>query len=44
MSGLLDEVLTAYGGLERWRAVTALTVDRTRGQSAIDTTAPRSAH
>jgi hypothetical protein len=25
MSGLLDEVLTAHGGLERWRAVTALT-------------------
>jgi hypothetical protein len=25
MSGLLDEVLTANGGLERWRAVTALT-------------------
>jgi hypothetical protein len=24
MSGLLDEVLTAHGGLERWRAVTAL--------------------
>ena len=26
MSGLLDEVLNAHGGLERWRAVTALTV------------------
>ena len=25
MSRLLDEVLTAHGGLERWRAVTALT-------------------
>jgi hypothetical protein len=25
MSGLLDEVLTAHGGLERWRAVTAVT-------------------
>ena len=25
MSGLLDEVLTAHGGLERWRLVTALT-------------------
>jgi hypothetical protein len=25
MSGLLDEVLTAHGGLDRWRAVTALT-------------------
>jgi Ca2+-binding RTX toxin-like protein len=25
MSGLLDEALTAHGGLERWRAVTALT-------------------
>ena len=25
MSGLLDEVLAVYGGLERWRAVTALT-------------------
>jgi hypothetical protein len=25
MSGLLDEVLDAHGGLERWRAVTALT-------------------
>jgi hypothetical protein len=25
MSGLLDEVLTAHGGLERWRAATALT-------------------
>ncbi|MEV6253202.1 hypothetical protein AB0L97_08085 [Nocardia sp. NPDC051911] len=24
-AGLLDEVLTAHGGLERWRAVTALT-------------------
>lgn len=27
MSGLLDEVLAAHGGLERWRAVTALAVD-----------------
>jgi len=26
MSGLLDEVLAAHGGLERWRAVTAFTV------------------
>src|ERR1700751_1685462 len=25
MSGVLDEVLAVYGGLERWRAVTALT-------------------
>ena len=25
MSGLLDEVLTAHGGLDRWRAVAALT-------------------
>lgn len=25
MSGLLDEVLTAHGGLERWRTVTAIT-------------------
>lgn len=25
MSGLLDEVLAAHGGLQRWRAVTALT-------------------
>jgi hypothetical protein len=25
MNGLLDEVLTAHGGLDRWRAVTALT-------------------
>jgi hypothetical protein len=25
MSGLLDEVLAAHGGLEQWRAVTALT-------------------
>jgi hypothetical protein len=25
MSGLLDEVLAAHGGLDRWRAVTALT-------------------
>src|ERR671924_506316 len=25
MSGLLDEVLAAHGGLERWQAVTALT-------------------
>jgi hypothetical protein len=25
MSGLLEEVLSAYGGLQRWRAVTAFT-------------------
>jgi hypothetical protein len=25
MTGLLDEILTAHGGLERWRALTALT-------------------
>jgi hypothetical protein len=26
MSRLLDEILTAHGDLERWRAVTTLTV------------------
>jgi hypothetical protein len=26
MSGLLEDVLAAHGGLDRWRAVTALTV------------------
>src|SRR4030088_3691596 len=31
MSGLLDEVLAAHGGLERWRAVTALTAHGTFG-------------
>jgi hypothetical protein len=31
MSGLLDEVLAAHGGLERWQAVTALTVHGTFG-------------
>jgi hypothetical protein len=31
VSGLLDEVLTAHGGLERWRAVTALTAHGTFG-------------
>ena len=25
MSALLDEVLAAHGGLQRWRAVTAIT-------------------
>ena len=29
MSRLLDEVLAAHGGLERWQAVTALTADGT---------------
>jgi hypothetical protein len=29
MSGLLDEVLAAHGGLERWRSVTALTAHGT---------------
>ncbi|MFF7941499.1 hypothetical protein ACFZC5_17440 [Nocardia gamkensis] len=32
MSGLLDEVLTAHGGLERWRAVTALTALTAHGR------------
>jgi hypothetical protein len=31
VSGLLDEVLAAHGGLERWRAVTALTAHGTFG-------------
>lgn len=31
MSGLLDEVLAAHGGLERWRSVTALTARATFG-------------
>jgi hypothetical protein len=31
MSGLLDEVFAARGGLERWRAVTALTARGTFG-------------
>lgn len=31
MSGLLDEVLAAHGGLERWQAVTALTAHGTFG-------------
>jgi hypothetical protein len=25
MSGLLDEILTAHGGVEKWRAVTTIT-------------------
>jgi len=31
MSRLLDEVFAAHGGLERWRAVTALTAHGTFG-------------
>ncbi|OBK36853.1 hypothetical protein A5658_05390 [Mycobacterium sp. 1245111.1] len=31
MNGLLDDVLATHGGLERWRAVTALTVHATFG-------------
>ncbi len=38
MSGLLDEVLTAYGGLERWRAVTALTAHGTSRRYPIAAT------
>jgi hypothetical protein len=31
MSGLLDEVFAAHGGLQRWQAVTALTAHGTFG-------------
>jgi len=31
VSGLIEEVLAAHGGLERWRAVTAITARATFG-------------
>jgi hypothetical protein len=37
MSGLPDEVLTAHCGLERWRAVTALTAHGGFGATAVQT-------